>query len=105
MGTERYIDPENGQLVEEYFDWSTGLLHRRKTVDVQSVLDEMHEIRGLGRQGWSVKRGWRHMGRIPNIEIERVLREEGINMMETTPEAEKRLRRYLRENPKFSTKF
>jgi hypothetical protein len=45
------------------------------------------------------------MGSIPNVEIERILREEGINLLQNTPEAQKRIRRYFRDNPKLSTKY
>lgn len=105
MPDEKYIDPVTGQLVEEHWDWKEQKLYIRKTEDVEPLLQDLHDERGLGRQGWSTGRTWRKMGSIPALEIERILREEGINMMEATPEAHKRVRQYFRDNPKLSLKY
>ena len=105
MPDERYIDPVTGYLVEEHFDWKEKRLYIRKTEDVQPLIEEMHEEQALGNNGWSTGRTWRKMGSIPALEVERILREEGINLMQNTPETIKRVRQYFRDNPKLSTKF
>jgi len=105
VSDERYIDPVTGQLVHEHWDWKEQKLLIRKTEDVEPLLEELAHERGMGNAGWSKGRTWRKMGTIPNLEVERILREEGINVMQATPEAQKRLRRYFIENPKLSTKF
>jgi len=105
MPDERYIDPVTGLLIEEHWDWKEQKLLIRKTDDVEPLLEELAHERSMGNAGWSTGRTWRKMGSIPLIEVERILREEGINLMESSPEARKRARRYLQENPKLSTKF
>lgn len=105
MSDSRYIDPVTGQLVEEHWDWKDQKLLIRKTEDVEPLLDELAMERGLGNNGWSTTRTWRKMGSIPMLEVERILREEGINLMQNTPETQKRIQRYFRDNPKLSTKF
>lgn len=105
MSDVRYIDPFTGQLIEEHWDWKEQKLLIRKTEDVEPLLEELAHERGMGNQGWSKGRTWRKMGSIPNLEIERILREEGINLLQNTPETQKRIRRYFAENPKLSTKF
>ena len=74
-------------------------------VQDRGSLEELAHERGMGNQGWSKGRTWRKMGSIPNLEIERILREEGINLIQNTPETQKRIRRYFTDNPKLSTKF
>lgn len=105
MSDTRYIDPVTGQLITEHWDWKEQKLLIHKQEDVEPLLEELAHERGMGNQGWSTKRTWRKMGSIPNLEIERILREEGINLLQNTPEAQKRVRRYFAENPKLSTKF
>jgi hypothetical protein len=105
MPDHRYFDHETGQVIEELWDWETKTLRIRKTEDVEPLLDDMHEIRSTGRNGWSTGKNFRFMGSIPALEVERILREEGINLMENTPETMKRVKTYFRDNPKFSTKF
>lgn len=105
MGDFRYFDVDTNQLIEEHWDWKDQKLLIRKTEDVEPLLEELAHERGMGNQGWSKGRTWRKMGSIPNLEIERILREEGINLMQNTPETQKRIRRYFLDNPKLSTKF
>lgn len=105
MPDHRYYDTETGEIVEELWDWKDQTLRIRKTVDVEPLLEEMAHERGMGNQGWSKGRTWRKIGSIPNVEVERILREEGINVMEASQDAQKRLRKYFHDNPKLSTKF
>jgi hypothetical protein len=100
----KYYDPVIGQIVEEFWDDSLKILTIKNTEDVEPLLDELAHERAMGNNGWSVERKWRKMGSIPNLEIERVMREEGIDMMSSTPEAKRRVRRYFADNIKFSTK-
>jgi hypothetical protein len=97
-----YVDPITGQLIEELWDSSSKKLIIRTTENVEPLLDEIALEKGLGNNGWSTTRTWRKMGSIPCLEIERVLREEGINMMDNSPEAQKRVRKYFRDNNKLS---
>jgi hypothetical protein len=105
MGDTRYIDPVTGRLVHEHWDWKEQKLYIHQTEDVAPLLDELAHERGMGNAGWSKGRTFRKIGSIPNLEVERILREEGINVMDNSPESQKRLRRYFQENPKLSTKF
>jgi hypothetical protein len=98
-----YLDPLTNQLITEHWDWKTKTLLIHKQEDVTSLMEELAHERGMGNKGWSRGRNWRKIGTIPNLEIERVLREEGINMMLTTPEAKKRRDRYFQENAKLTT--
>ena len=101
----RYIDRDTNQLVEEHWDWKAQKLLIRKSEDVEPLLEELAHERGMGNQGWSKGRTWRKMGSIPNLEIERILREEGINLLQNTPDTQKRVRRYFKDHPKLSTKY
>lgn len=105
MSDFRYFDSETGQLITEHWDWKEQKLLIHKQEDVTPLLEELAHERGMGNAGWSKGRTWRKMGSIPNLEIERILREEGINLMHNTPETHKRLRQYFSDNPKLSTKF
>lgn len=98
-----YVDPITGQTIEEFWDHSSQKLTFRITENVEPLLEELAHERGMGNKGWSTTRTWRKMGSIPCLEIERILREEGINVMENSPEAQKRLRRYFQDNYKLST--
>jgi hypothetical protein len=99
----KYYDPIMNQTIEELWDHSTQILTTRISEDVEPLLEELAEARGNGNRGWSKKRTWRKVGSIPCLEVERILREENINVMEDSPEAKKRLRRYFQDNYKLST--
>jgi len=86
----------------ESFDHATGILYIHHTEDIQPHLDDVAHERNDGSDGWSKSRNWRKIGSIPLIVVEQILREEGINLMDNnSPEARKRVRRWLNENEKF----
>lgn len=105
MGDTVYFDPLTNQLVREHWDWKDQKLLIQRTENVEPLLEELAHERSMGNAGWSKDRTWRKMGSIPNTEIDRILREEGINLLHNTPEAQARVRLYFLENPKLSTKF
>ena len=100
---DKWLDPVTNQVTEQAFQ--DGKLFVRTVEDMEPLLEELAHERGMGNAGWSKGRTWRKMGSIPNVMIEKVLREEGINMMQDTPEAKARIRRFFAENPKLSTKY
>jgi hypothetical protein len=85
------------RIREEY--WEDGRLHVRYVEDVEPIMDDLSALRGTN--GFSKSRNWRKIGSIPAIMIEKELRETGHNLMDTSPEGQKYLRRWLRENSKF----
>lgn len=103
MPDTKYIDPVSGELVEEHFE--DGKLFIRKTYDLEPLLEELKFERGMGNGGWSKGRTWRKTGSIPAVFVEKILREEGINLLQNTPEAQRRIKRFYAENPAFTTSW
>jgi hypothetical protein len=87
--------------VEETFDHSTGMFYIKRTEDVEPLIEEMALERSNGNNGWTKDRTMRKIGSIPLLEVERVLREKGINLMANTKEAHKYVVEYLKDNKKF----
>jgi len=97
----KFYDQVMNQVVEQHFDHSNGILYTKRSEDVEPLLDELAEERNSGRNGFSVGRNYRKIGSIPLIEVERVLREKGINLMANTKEAHAEVKKYLAEHKKF----
>lgn len=83
------------------FDHDSKRLHIHHTEDVEPVIQDVKGVNDLGRNGFSQSRNWRKIGSIPMIEVERVLRERGVNLLENSPAARREVRRYLNENKFF----
>jgi len=88
--------------VEEFFDHTTGKFYIRRTVDVEPILDFNNIIKN-DTDGYSKSRVWRKIGSIPNIVVEKILREHGVNILDGSPEAEKYIKKFLNNNTKFRT--
>lgn len=86
------------------FDRTTGRMYIRRSEDVETLLEENAYARNhQGNNGFGKSRLWRKIGSIPMIVVEKALREEGINILDGSPEADKWVRRFLDNNYKFRT--
>lgn len=84
------------------YDHSTKMHHRRVTADVEHTIEENNDIRNNGRNGFSPERTFRKIGSIPMIFLNEAIK-EGINPLDGSPEAEKWVKKFLQDNPKFMT--
>ena len=88
---------------EEFFDHATGKFYIRRTVDVEPILEDNNALKNNGNDGYGHSRQWRKIGSIPNVVVEKILREHGVNILDGSPEAEKYIKKFLNNNTKFRT--
>lgn len=87
---------------EEIF-FEDGKMYIRRSEDIESLLEENAEARSRGNNGYGKSRLWRKIASIPCIVVEKILREEGVNILDGSPEAERYIRKFLQDNYKFRT--
>ena len=86
----------------EVWDNERGLIVYQEQ-DVEPLLDENHADRTSGNNGYSQSRNWRRIGSIPNIFLDKYMRETGVNVYDGSPEAQRVIRKILEDNYKFRT--
>ena len=87
----------------EVFDAATNTLYVEHREDVEPLMNGIAEFKGENTDGYNKERTWRKIGSIPLIVVEKVLREEGINLMGSDSKAIARARQWLNDNYKFRT--
>ena len=88
----------------ETFDRATGTFYVQRVEDIEPVLEENAYARNhQGNNGFGKSRNWRKIASIPCVVVEQIMRERGVDITAGTPEAERELRKFLRDNYKFRT--
>ena len=87
---------------DTHYDQATGVHTVRVTHDVEHILENNLAHRNAGNNGFSKERTFRKIGSIPMHLLNEAFN-EGINPLDGSPEAEKWIKNYLRDNPKFMT--
>ena len=89
------------RIVQEHFDNSTKLFYINESEDVSPLLDSLQEERNhISRNAYKRNAaGWRKIGEIPLIFIEKWIREEGFIALRVPPEEV--VNKVKREYPKF----
>ena len=97
----RRYNPMTGQVEEYLFDDQTGALNIRKSQRVTRQLKWNHENRAETPHSHLRTDGVFRAGRIPVTELERMLREDGVNFLQLD---HKEKRDYLNKNPQFKVR-
>ena len=87
-----------------HFDKATKTMYIERVEDIEPILEENAYARNhQGNNGFGKSRVWRKIGSIPMIFVEKILREQGVNILDGSPEADKFVRKFLDDNYKFRT--
>jgi len=87
-----------------HFDRADNKMYIQRVEDIEPLLDENAYARNhQGNNGFGKSRNWRKIGSIPMIIVEKALREEGVNILDGSPEADRWVRKFLDDNYKFRT--
>lgn len=82
--------------------FENGVMHQKVTFNVEHVIENNLVHKNAGNNGFSKERTFRKIGSIPMHLLNEAFK-KGINPLDGSPEGQKWIKDYLRDNPKFMT--
>lgn len=96
--SQKHYDPQTGITEELWYDDGDKKIHVRRTANVEDVYRENKIILDSSPKDFSQDKGIYHKARIPNIVIEKWLKEDGFDWYKSTDTDR---RRKINQHPEF----